>query len=136
MVLEGVAGCAGKGFSKKESQQLASKLTLEKLKKEPQFIDAVFEAKGKRTKMEEEPVNLVPDTEEKMDFIIPQGNEQQPADQTNNDSDTNASAGDKVEIVTDDKGNIYEIDKETGKILNVTPAPEGGADTDSSQTQE
>lgn len=78
VVLEGVAGCAGKGFSKKESQQLASKLTLEKLKKEPQFIDAVFEAKGKRTKMEEEPVNLVPDTEEKMDFIIPQGNEQQP----------------------------------------------------------
>ena len=78
VVLEGVAGCAGKGFSKKESQQLASKLTLEKLKKEPQFIDAVFEAKGKRTKMEEERVNLVRDTEEKMDFIIPQGNEQQP----------------------------------------------------------
>ena len=77
VVIEGVKGCVGKGFSKKESQQQASKLTLEKLKKEPQFIDAVFEAKGKRTKMEEEPVNLVPDTEEKMDFIIPQGDAQQ-----------------------------------------------------------
>ena len=77
VVIEGVKGCVGKGFSKKESQQQASKLTLEKLKKEPQFIDAVFEAKGKRTKMEEEPVNLVPDTEEKIDFIIPQGDAQQ-----------------------------------------------------------
>lgn len=60
-----------------------------------------------------------------------QGNDQQPADQTENNSDTNVSAGDKVEIVTDDKGNIYEIDKETGKILNVTPAPDNSADTDS-----
>ena len=81
MVIEGVEGCTGKGFSKKESQQQASKLTLERLKKEPQFIDAVFEAKGKRTKMEEEPVNLVPDTEEKMDFIIPQGDVQQPQEE-------------------------------------------------------
>ena len=81
VVIEGVEGCTGKGFSKKESQQQASKLTLEKLKKEPQFIDAVFEAKGKRTKMEEEPVNLVPDTEEKMDFIIPQGDVQQPQEE-------------------------------------------------------
>ena len=81
VVIEGVEGCTGKGFSKKESQQQASKLTLEKLKKEPQFIDAVFEAKGKRTKMEEEPVNLVPDTEEKMDFTIPQGGEQQPQEE-------------------------------------------------------
>lgn len=81
VVIEGVEGCTGKGFSKKESQQQASKLTLERLKKEPQFIDAVFEAKGKRTKMEEEPVNLVPDTEEKMDFIIPQGDVQQPQEE-------------------------------------------------------
>lgn len=81
VVIEGVEGCTGKGFSKKESQQQASKLTLEKLKKEPQFIDAVFEAKGKRTKMEEEPVNLVPDTEEKMDFIIPQADAQQPQEE-------------------------------------------------------
>ena len=81
VVIEGVEGCTGKGFSKKESQQQASKLTLERRKKEPQFIDAVFEAKGKRTKMEEEPVNLVPDTEEKMDFIIPQGDVQQPQEE-------------------------------------------------------
>lgn len=40
--MEGVAGCEGQGFSKKESQQKASKDTLNKLKREPQFIDAVL----------------------------------------------------------------------------------------------
>lgn len=70
VVLEGVEGCSGRGFSKKESQQLASKLTLDKLKKKPQFIDEVFAAKANRTKMEEEPVQAIPDTEVKQDFLI------------------------------------------------------------------
>lgn len=70
VVLEGVEGCSGTGYSKKESQQLASKLTLERLRKEPQFIDAVFAAKTNRTKMEEEPVENVPSTETQADFII------------------------------------------------------------------
>lgn len=51
--LEGIEGCCGRGYSKKESQQLASKLTLERLKKEPQFIDQVFVAKAVRVKAEE-----------------------------------------------------------------------------------
>ena len=72
--LEGVEGCTGKGYSKKESQQLAAKETLQRLKREPQFIDSVFEAKASRTKMEEEPVQNVPDTEEKNDFIITSDN--------------------------------------------------------------
>ncbi len=72
VVIEGVEGGAGKGYSKKESQQVASKLTLERLRKEPQFIDAVFTAKANRTKMEEEPVENVPNTEVKDDFIISQ----------------------------------------------------------------
>ena len=72
VVLETVKCSEGSGFSKKESQQLASKLTLERLKKEPQFIDEVFAAKTERTKMEEEPVEIVPETEAKDDFIIPQ----------------------------------------------------------------
>lgn len=72
VMLEGVEGCEGTGYSKKESQQNAAKLTLEKLKKDPAFIDSVFAAKTDRTKMEEEPVLNVPDTEEKDDFIISQ----------------------------------------------------------------
>ena len=70
--IEGVDGCSGVGYSKKESQQLASKLTLEKLRKEPKFIDEVFAVKASRTKMEEEPVEDVPSTEVNDGFIIKQ----------------------------------------------------------------
>ena len=69
VVIEGVEGESGTGYSKKESQQQASKLTLQRLRKNPQFIDAVFAAKASRTKMEEEPVLVVPDTEQKDDFF-------------------------------------------------------------------
>lgn len=60
--IEGIAGCEGTGYSKKESQQMASKLTLARLRKEPQFIDEIFVAKTNRTKMEEEPTAALPDT--------------------------------------------------------------------------
>lgn len=69
VLLESVCGCSGDGFSKKESQQKAAKDTLDKLKREPQFIDEVFKAKGERTKMEEEPVNDIPDTDESQTFM-------------------------------------------------------------------
>ena len=72
VVIEGIEAGEGSGYSKKESQQIASKKTLESLRKKPQFIDAVFAAKGNRTKMEEEPVLTVPSTEEKEDFIVTQ----------------------------------------------------------------
>ena len=83
--LEGVEGCSGTGFSKKESQQAASKDTLQRLRREPQYIDAVFAAKTERTKMEEEPVMAAPDLEklerEQNDFIVPQTDETlEPAD--------------------------------------------------------
>ena len=71
VLLEGVEGEKGSGYSKKEAQQQASKDTLQKLKREPQFVDTIFTAKSERTKMEEEPTMLVPDPEkEQQDFII------------------------------------------------------------------
>ena len=85
VLLEGVCGCSGDGFSKKEGQQKAAKDTLDKLKREPQFIDEVFKAKGDRTKMEEEPVNDIPDTDETQAFM--------------DTSDTDAADGDKHETV-------------------------------------
>ena len=78
VVLEGVEGEKGTGFSKKEAQQLASKETLQRLKREPQFVDAVFAAKTERTKMEEEPAVAVPDTEQEQNFIIEQPKEEVP----------------------------------------------------------
>lgn len=62
--LEEIDGELGSGYSKKESQQIASKLTLQRLRREPQFIDAVFNSKADRTKMEEHPVESVPYCEE------------------------------------------------------------------------
>jgi len=71
-VIEGVNGATGRGYTKKESQQQAAKITLHRLRREPKFLDAVFAAKANRTKMEEEPVSVAPDPEEeeKAGFII------------------------------------------------------------------
>ncbi len=76
VMIEGVEGEKGTGFSKKEAQQLAAKETLQRLKREPQFVDAVFASKTNRTKMEEEPAMAVPDTEQEQNFIIEQPREQ------------------------------------------------------------
>ena len=72
VVLEGIEGEKGKGYSKKEAQQMASRETLQRLKREPQFVEAIFNAKTERTKMEEEPAMAVPDTEQNQDFMIEQ----------------------------------------------------------------
>ena len=81
VVIEGVEGCSGRGYSKKESQQLASKDTLQRLRREPQFIDAVFAAKTERTKMEEEPVMAAPDVEEENPLLSLQGEKTLPSPQ-------------------------------------------------------
>ena len=53
------------------------------------------------------------------------GGNQTPAENNSgNTTDNSSSSSDKTEHITDEKGNIYEVDKESGKILNVTPAPE------------
>ena len=77
-MIEGLEGGQGEGYSKKESQQAASKAALQSLRRKPQFIDAVFAAKTERTKMEEEPVQTVPDIEPKDDFIITSQQKEKP----------------------------------------------------------
>ncbi len=69
-IIEGQPGEKGTGYSKKESQQQASKLTLQNLRRKPQFMDSIFLAKTQRTKMEEQPIESVPDIDSKVDFII------------------------------------------------------------------
>ena len=89
VMLEGVDGEKGSGYSKKEAQQQASKDTLQRLKREPQFIDAIFAAKTERTKMEEMPAMAVPDTEQEENFIIehPEDQDVQSIQNTQNSSD-------------------------------------------------
>ena len=88
--IEGIAGCEGTGYSKKESQQMASKLTLTRLRKEPQFIDEIFAAKTSRTKMEEEPTAALPQTEER--------GEERPLQQKEAAAGTHSSADDDNEF--------------------------------------
>ena len=95
VMLEGVAGETGKGFSKKEAQQLAAKDTLQRLRREPQFIDAIFAAKTERTKMEEEPTMAVPDLNADKNFFVtpPSDNGANGANGTNETNGTNESNG-------------------------------------------
>ncbi len=73
VVIEGVEGASAQGYSKKEAQQECSKEMLQRLRREPQLIDAIFQAKSNRTKMEEEPTAVVPDLEKAdTSFIIGQ----------------------------------------------------------------
>ena len=61
VVIEGLECGRGRGYSKKESQQSAAQESLIILKKHKGFQDSVFEAKSKRTAMEEQPEALLPE---------------------------------------------------------------------------
>jgi ribonuclease-3 len=58
VIIEGICCGKGNGYSKKESQQLASKEALKKLKRNPKLIDEIFAIKSQRTAMEEEPTSI------------------------------------------------------------------------------
>ena len=60
-IIEGIEAGIGVDYSKKESQQKASREALLLLRKDPQFLDSVFAAKAEKTRMEEMPVALVPE---------------------------------------------------------------------------
>ena len=56
ILIEGIHACKGKGYSKKESQQIAAHETLIKIKKDAAFVESVFAAKAKREgQLEEQP---------------------------------------------------------------------------------
>jgi len=96
-LIEGVEGGKGQGYSKKEAQQLASKETLERLRREPQFIDAIFQAKSNRTKMEEEPTMAAPNLEaEKTDFII--GSSTERSDMADEQNTADDGGGDEFDL--------------------------------------
>ncbi len=82
-MLESIEACKGRGFSKKEAQQHAAEDTLKKLRKQPKFCDSIFQAKTNRTKMEEEPIAIVPDVEKDVNdpqnFIISDSSATTPA---------------------------------------------------------
>ena len=48
VLIEGIHACKGKGYSKKESQQIAAHETLNKIKKDSAFVESLFVAKELR----------------------------------------------------------------------------------------
>lgn len=54
VILEGIHACKGKGYSKKESQQIAAHETYNKIKKDAAFVESIFAVKTKREGMEGE----------------------------------------------------------------------------------
>lgn len=133
VIIEGLEAGIADGYSKKESQQTASKLTLQSLRRNPQFIDEVFAAKANRTKMEEEPVNMVPDVDSKEDFIISKSPVKSDAiepdnksnNPTNNDRKSDSS-NNKIELARNigaDKGKEDKLDEEFD-LSDIKTSPE------------
>ena len=58
--IEGIHACQGKGYSKKESQQIASHETLNRIKKDSAFVESILAAKAKREEPQE--VESVPES--------------------------------------------------------------------------
>lgn len=140
VVIEGIEGCTGKGYSKKESQQLASQDTLKRLRREPQFIDAVFAAKTERTKMEEMPVMNVPDTELANEIVITNDDDATPAASAGNskatDADRQPEAAREQAGNTDEKRNAPKERRNTKRCNAADAAPTGKPEEKKEETDE
>ena len=56
VLIEGIHACKGKGYSKKESQQIAAHETLNRIKKDSAFVESILSAKALREAPVEEEV--------------------------------------------------------------------------------
>ena len=65
VLIEGIPACKGKGYSKKESQQIAAHETLNKIKKDSAFVEKLFAAKALREGGITDMVNLDSENEKK-----------------------------------------------------------------------
>ncbi len=70
IVLEGITVGKGSGRSKKESQQVASKDALSRMRREQKLYDSIFRAKEKRTAMEADESFALPKIDEADDIVI------------------------------------------------------------------
>jgi hypothetical protein len=70
VVLEGIACGEGSGYSKKESQQEAAKVTLQYIRKNTKFADKIFKAKQKRIALEQpEDLSVIEITEDNVSVL-------------------------------------------------------------------
>lgn len=76
ILIEGIHACKGKGYSKKESQQLAAHETLNRIKKDSAFVESILAAKALR----EEPQEIVSQPEPEIVNVELEPNIQRPDD--------------------------------------------------------
>ena len=70
VVLEGIACGEGSGYSKKESQQEAAKVTLQYIRKNTKFADKISKAKQKRIALEQpEDLSVIETTEDNVSVL-------------------------------------------------------------------
>ena len=68
--MEGIACGEGSGYSKKESQQEAAKVTLQYIRKNTKFADKIFKAKQKRIALEQpEDLSVIETTEDNVSVL-------------------------------------------------------------------
>ncbi len=63
VLVENITGGTGKGYSKKESQQEAAHITMDMIKKDSIFIDAIFAAKSEREHKDDPRLDVKAETE-------------------------------------------------------------------------
>lgn len=111
--IEGIGCGTGKGYSKKESQQLAAKVALARLKK-PQVQERVFARKGERTAQEEVPVQVVPEVAsepEAKEALTAEGKKSPRSSGRRNRREKAQAAGNekKLAVVQDDDMDLSDI---------------------------
>ncbi len=110
--IEDIEGGIAMGFSKKESQQQAAKLTLEMLRKHPQLIDEIMAIKSDRTKMEENLLMSLPEEDAQEDFFIEKKKHHRASKDTNKDKDnslpTQETIASKVNKAVAEKSNTND----------------------------
>lgn len=75
VLIEGVSGGRGTGYSKKESQQMASHMTLKRIKNGAEFLEQVFAAKAVRETSQEERESANEQMKEELPSILPASDE-------------------------------------------------------------
>lgn len=109
VVIEGIPAGEGKGFSKKESHQAAAKDALTQMRRDADFLDAMFRAKEKRTAMGAEEFFALPHISE-IDEEIAKERSAAKSERNNNRAERKNEKN-----ARDDKRNEHKSEKEERK---------------------
>lgn len=113
VVIEGIPAGEGKGFSKKESHQAAAKDALTQMRRDADFLDAMFRAKEKRTAMGAEEFFALPRISE-IDEEIAKERSTSKSERNNNRAERKNERKNEKNM-RDDKRNERKSEKEERK---------------------